>query len=309
MERNQKVVLGLGQCSFDLLGSLACYPQLDQKVELNSLLLQGGGPVATALVTLARLGVQTKILSRIGDDHFAHLIRSGLEREGVDCLHLSFDRRQTSQLAFIAIDQSGHRNVFWHRGTARALQADQLPLDVIGSAAVLHLDGLHITPSVVAAQAARQNGVVTVLDGGTLRTDTEKLLPLIDHMVVSQTFARQVAGHDLFKALDKLSAWNAEAVTITLGREGSLTRLQDGTCFRQPAFRVEAVDTTGCGDVFHGGYIYGLLQQWPMCDVVRFAAACAALKTRAVGGRTAIPTLQDVERLLHSQHGGQQGHE
>jgi ribokinase len=89
-----------------------------------------------------------------------------------------------------------------------------------------------------------------------------------------------------------------------MGRSGSLTVGKGLEPFLQPAFDVEAIDTTGCGDVFHGGYIYGLLQSWPIKETVRFAAACAALKTRALGGRTAIPSLQEVEHflLLQKEH-------
>jgi ribokinase len=116
--------------------------------------------------------------------------------------------------------------------------------------------------------------------------------------VVSEKFARQVAGDDLGTALEKLAAFGARAVTVTRGGQGSLTLESEGRRFTQPAFVVDAVDTTGCGDVFHGGYIYGLLQGWPLERTVRFAAACAALKTRALGGRTAIPELGAVQALL-----------
>ena len=75
----------------------------------------------------------------------------------------------------------------------------------------------------------------------------------------------------------------------------------EGQIYRQSAFEVDAVDTTGCGGVFHGGYIYGLLQSWPLPQTLRFASACAALKTLAMGGRTAIPTLSEVEDFLQEQ--------
>jgi ribokinase len=104
--------------------------------------------------------------------------------------------------------------------------------------------------------------------------------------------------------LRQLSGYGSEAVTITLGAAGSLSCEAGGRIIRQPVFEVDAVDTTGCGDVFHGGYIYGLLQAWPLPRAVRFAAACAALKARAMGGRSAIPPLQDVEDFLRAHAGG-----
>lgn len=299
MTRHAGQVVGLGQCSLDLLGRLDHYPALDQKAELDDFLVQGGGPVATALVTLARLGVPVAMIGRTGDDAFGGWIRQGLLDEGVDCRGLGVDPGRTSQVAFIGVDAEGHRNIFWHRGSARPADLSPIDLSQIAAAKFLHLDGLHQEAAIAAARIAREHGVVTVLDAGTRRPGIERLLPLVDHLVVSERFARQtVQGGDPADALEPLLETGAAAVTVTLGRHGSLTRRHSGDAFAQPAFPVEAVDTTGCGDVFHGGYIYGLLQHWPLPRTVRFAAACAALKTRRLGGRTAIASLPEVEAFL-----------
>ncbi|NIP48526.1 MAG: sugar kinase, partial [Gammaproteobacteria bacterium] len=155
---------------------------------------------------------------------------------------------------------------------------------------VLHLDGLHLDVAIEAASIARRIGVATVLDAGTFRDGVEGLLPLIDHLVVSETFVSQSTDDkNPDVALQDLASYGAQAVTMTCGSKGSYSYQQGERIFHQPAFDVDAVDTTGCGDVFHGGYIYGLLQAWSLPQRVRFAAACAALKTRALGGRSAIP--------------------
>ena len=295
-------VVGLGQSCLDILGQTKSYPDLDQKVELNSLLTQGGGPVATALVTLARLGVSVAMVGAVGDDAFGRQIREGLEDEKVDCRDLVQATEATSQVAFISVDTEGHRNIFWHRGTANFALPESFSTLLVNSARILHLDGLHLEPAIAAAKVARSMNVVTLLDAGTLRPGIEKLLPLIDHLVVSEKFARQANDHDDPEAtLKYLAGYGAEAVTITYGSSGSVSLSTDGHVFRQSAFKVDAVDTTGCGDVFHGGYSFGLLQGWPLPQTVRFAAACAALKTRALGGRTAIPTLQEVDSFLQNQ--------
>jgi sulfofructose kinase len=295
-------VVGLGQCSLDLLGRVEDFPAVDQKCEVTEVLVQGGGPVATALVTLARLGVATRFVGRVGDDDHGCRIRAGLETAGVDCGALLTDPGTTSQFAFIAVDAAARRTIFWSRGSARPLQAAELPPELLAGARVLHLDGLQAEASLAAARRAREAQVVTVLDGGTWREGTREILPHIDHLVVSERFARQVTGGGpVAGALDPLLEYGARAVTVTLGAAGSLTRDHRGATYRQSAFAIPAVDTTGCGDVYHGGYIYGLLQGWPLAQTVRFAAACAALKTRALGGRTAIPELSEVRELLLAQ--------
>lgn len=294
----QATVVGLGQCSLDYLGNVSTFPQRDQKAELSEVLVQGGGPTATALVTLARLGLSTAFVGRVGDDDAGGKIRDGLLTEGVDCQGLLVDPGRTSQTAVCIADRDAGRTIFWHRGTARPLAAEEVDPDLIAAAAALLVDGLQGEASLEAARWARRHGVVTILDGGSWRESSPQLLPWIDHLVVSEKFARQSCGEDLWQAADALAGFGATAVTVTCGAQGSLTRSAEGERFEMPAFPVTAVDTTGCGDVFHGGYVYGLLQDWPLRRCVRYGAACAALKTRALGGRTAIPTPDEVQAFL-----------
>ena len=292
-------VVGIGQCAYDIVGSLAHYPQVDQKVELLDITLQGGGPVATALVTLARLEVETAICSRIGGDLFGKRIRDSLFVEDVDCTALQVDPQGTSQLAFIAVDTEGKRTIFWHRGSAAPLSAEEIDIELIRNSEVLHLDGLHYEAAYASAELARKHGVTTVLDGGSLRDQTLGLLPLIDHPVVSEKFARQLCPDMTYEStLDHLLSFGAIAATVTCGDQGSWTKERGGETFHQPAFTVDVVDTTGCGDVFHGGYIYGILQGLPIRETVRFAAACAAHKAQSPGGRIGIPKLNEVEYIL-----------
>ena len=160
-------------------------------------------------------------------------------------------------------------------------------------------------PAVTAAKIARSLNVKTVLDAGTMRPGLERLLPLIDYLVVSENFARQISGRDDPEAtLRALAGYGAVGVTITCGETGSVSIDSTGAIYYQQAFAMDVVDTTGCGDVFHGGYIYGLLQGWEVRQTVRFATACAALKTRALGGRTAIADLPTVEDFLRTCRDG-----
>jgi ribokinase len=296
-------VIGLGQCSLDILGQLDQYPALDQKAELSSLIVQGGGPVATALVTLARLDIPVSFIGAVGDDEYGEQIETGLLEEGVDCRFLRTEVGTNSQVAFISVDGEGHRNIFWHRGNAIPTLPQNFSDLMMDGVEVLHLDGLHQEVALSAAKVARECNVTTVLDAGTLRPGIERLLPLIDHLVVAEEFACQyIERKEPEAALHELARLGGEAATVTLGEQGSITLDNGGKLIRQPAFDVQAVDTTGCGDVFHGGYIYGLLNGWPLIRTLCFASACAALKTRSLGGRTAIPRLSEVEDFLQNNN-------
>jgi ribokinase len=143
-----------------------------------------------------------------------------------------------------------------------------------------------------------------MLDAGHIRDGMLELVSLCDYVVGSEEFARELVGTDdpsfPGKAIDAIHSYGVGTVTITLGDRGSMTSSED-ELFHTPAFPVSAVDTTGAGDVFHGGYIYGLLQNWNIRDITTFASAFAAMKCRKLGGRAGIPDLDEVRSFLEGQ--------
>ncbi|HKI51308.1 MAG TPA: PfkB family carbohydrate kinase [Geothermobacteraceae bacterium] len=297
----EKPVVGLGQCSWDLLGRVAEYPRVDVKAELLDLTEQGGGPVATALVTLQRLGVQTSFFGTIGDDDYGKRIVTSLVAAGVDTKYVQVDREGASQLSFIAVEQlQGRRNIFCHRGARRPFCLDAQAFQAVSAAAALLLDGTEPAAALEAASLARACQVPVVLDGGTLRDGVWELLPHCDHLIVSRKFADQICPGQPDVALDRLLEFGVEVAVVTLGASGCLALDRTGVRSKCPAFKVDVVDTTGCGDVFHGGYLYALLTGLSLPERLLFAAACAALKARQLGGRQGIPSLAEVERLLAS---------
>ena len=140
-----------------------------------------------------------------------------------------------------------------------------------------------------------------MLDAGRVREGMIELAQLCDYVVCSEEFAVELTGSkkscDIEKAVMSMKPFGTKAFTITLGDKGSIT-IAGEDIFQTPAFNVEVIDTTGAGDVFHGGYIYGLLQKWDIKKVVRFASAFAALKSQKLGGRAGIPTLEEVKSFL-----------
>lgn len=296
-------VVGLGQCCIDHLGQVDPFPLADQKAEFHGFARQGGGPVATAMVTTARLGLRTAFLGKVGDDSFGTEIIQELNAEGIDTRGVVVAPGKTSQFAFIAVEkQRPTRTVFWTRGTAHPLLPREIRTDVLLASRYLHLDGLHVDASLEAARLARAAGIPVMLDSGTLREEYRPLLPLVDHLAVSEGFARAFAGSDdPALGLRALQAAGPRFVCITLGERGCVG-MHDGRIVRQPAWPVPVVDTTGCGDTFHGGLIYALLQGWDLAERLAFASAVAALKCRRMGGRAGLPSLAEVRAFMAS-HG------
>ncbi len=295
-------VTGLGQCSLDYLALVDTYPAIDTKKEVLEWHEQGGGPVATALVALSRLGVRCRFYGIIGDDAEGEKIRRSLVDEGVDAGGLKRRENASSQVAFIAVEKgSAKRTVFWKRPSGRAMGAEEIGEDFFEGCDFLLLDGLMREASLQAAEGAAARKIPVMLDAGTARPGLLEIAERCDYLVASEGFARG-NGWDLSPEFlgRKKEALGLRTLTITLGEEGSITFSDEGV-YRMPPFTVEAVDTTGAGDVFHGGYIYGLLQGWEIRDTLAFASALAAMKCRNMGGRAGIPVLDEVRTFLEER--------
>ncbi len=297
-------VVGLGQASVDYLGRVPAFPIEDQKVELLDIQMQCGGPASTALVTLARLNVATAFLGSISNDPLGREILRDLQNEGVDVGCLKVTPGFTSQLALIAITAgTGKRTIFWHRGSVPPLQPEEVELGAFPNALLLHLDGLMIEASIEAAQQAQARGMKVVMDAGTMRAGSQRLAALVDVLIASERFAAPLVGDDARPetAVEALHELGPEVVVITLGPRGSIGSNGRGRkIIHQSAFPVDALDTTGAGDVYHGGYLYGLLQGWGMRRCMRFASAVSAITCCRIGGRQGIPDLKSVETFLRN---------
>lgn len=296
-------VAGVGQCALDYLAVVDRYPHVDSKEEVLAWHEQGGGPVATALVALCRLGERCRFYGVVGDDEAGRKIRKGLSLEGVACRGIKTVRGASSQVAFIAIERhTARRTIFWIRPSGAELAPDDLGRGFLRGAAFLLLDGLMAEVSLYAARLARERGIPVMLDAGRMRARMDELAGMSDYVVAAEAFARDL-GWELSadRLMRERERFGAQALTVTLGAEGSLTAAREG-CFHMPAFKVDAVDTTGAGDVFHGGYAYGLLRRWGLFETVTFASACAAMKCTRVGGRAGIPRLDEVRAFLRERN-------
>lgn len=295
-------VTGLGQASLDYITIVDGYPAEDTKLEAGGFAVAGGGPVATALAGLSRLKVKASFMGVVGDDDAGRAIIKGLEDEGVDVSGVKVRKDGESQRAFIIVNRrSGTRTIVWKRPRAKALAVREIDSARISGSDMLILDGLMVEASLKAAAIARGAGVPVLLDAGRVREGMMELCALSDYVVGSAEFASGL-GLAPVKAVKRLSESGCRAATVTSGRKGSVT-FCDGRLIVQKGFDVDVVDTTGAGDVFHGGYAYGVLMGWPIEKTVEFASAFAAIKCMSIGGRAGIPTLASTARFIKERGG------
>ncbi|UCG13986.1 MAG: sugar kinase, partial [Deltaproteobacteria bacterium] len=206
-----------------------------------------------------------------------------------------------SQFAFIVAEPGvGRRTIFWRRPTGVPPNPGEINYELIRRARAFHTDGLFASSSLTAARAAREAGVQVVVDAGSLRGGMLDLARVSDHFLASETFARDLMGGDRpLDACHKIAELGPRVVGVTLGRKGYVA-LDGCRVIQRPAYSVDTVDTTGCGDVFHAGYIYGLLKGWEADKSLDFAAWAAAKVSLELGGRTSIPPLEEESSPLHT---------
>ena len=291
-------VVGVGYTALDYLGIVPHLPEEDHKLEMSGFAVQGGGPTATALVTASRLGLDSSFLGKVGDDDFGRKMIDELRREGVDLSGVVVEKGGRSQFAFILVDErTAKRTILWTRGSLSAFEAEEVDTGIVGRARGLLIDSLEPAAALAAARAAKDVSIPVVIDAGTLRDGVEELLPLCDYIVASETFSKQISERGHLEALDRLLSYGAEAAVVTLGESGCLARTRKGI-IESHGFKVNAVDTTGAGDVFHGAFIFGVLRGWEIEKICVFSNGVAALKCRRLGGRAGIPDLGEALSFL-----------
>jgi sulfofructose kinase len=296
-------VIGLGASTVDVLSLVDHLPMEDEVLRATEVSMQGGGPVATAMVTLGRLGAKAGMIDVVGDDWRGALVREEFERNGVSVEFLKVGTSWTSSTSCILVKKgSGARSIIWAPGTAPEFSPADLPREAIRSARILHVNGRHWEACMAAVQIARGAGVRVSFDGGSgrYRPELDDLVPLTDICIVARDFAEKYTGEtEIVKAARLLLESGPGLVVITGGTDGSWIHSRDSDTFHQPAYLMrEVVDTTGCGDSYHGAFLFGILSGMDLHKTASFASAVGAINSQHLGGRIGLPMYQQVEAFL-----------
>jgi sulfofructose kinase len=299
MTKSSKVdLVGVGLNATDTVIPLSKYPPRGSKVEYRSATVLPGGQVASTVVACQQWGVRTRYVGKLGDDEAARLHREAFAHAGVETKLVTVPGGASPQ-SLILVDEEGERTVLCRRDERLILQPTELDREWIVNARALHVDGYDTAAATIAAHWARAAGIPVIADLDEVYPGVEELLANIDYLIVSRDFPRRLmAEDDLEEALRRMQRrYGCLLTAATLGEDGVLA--WNGKQFHHtPAFCVSVVDTTGAGDIFHAGFIYGLLQDWPLERQLDFACAAAALNCTAVGARGGIQTLDAIENLV-----------
>lgn len=297
--------IGFGTNAVDFLIQVPEYPVFNSKVELTNYTQAAGGEIATSMVGLQRLGLNTLYIGRFGDDDAGRFGMRSLEEEGVDVSLAEHVAGAQTQIAFIVIDErNGERTVIWKRDSRLGYKRDEAPVAAVGRAKVLHITHHDADACIELALEAKKTGTVVSIDVDNTFEKMDELLPLVDILIASAELPGRMFGiqnrHEALKAMKQ--RYGAPVIGITLGEDGSLI-LCDDRFIETPGFAVPGgcKDTTGAGDSFRAGLLFGLLSGNSIEESARAANAVAALKCRAVGARTSLPTKDELKTLLKNR--------
>lgn len=297
--------VGFGLNAVDHLIVVPEYPAFDTKVRFTEYEKSAGGQTASAMVALQRLGFKTAYAGRFGSDEDGRFGLRAIEYEGVNLDFAETIESAANQVAFIIIDaRSGERTIIWDRDERLSYRPDEAPIEIASRGRVLHIDA-HDPPACAAmAEAARAADAIITADIDNVYEGLPELLPLIDVLISSAEFPHRLTGISNERAalVEIKARYGCAIVGATLGARGALVYCE-GQFIESPAFEVPegCRDTTGAGDAFHAGFIYGMLNDEDLEACMKLGNAVAALKCRSLGGRAALPTLDELRDFCQNR--------
>ncbi len=294
-------VVGVGCNSVDIVCTLPACPQPAgplAKMRIRQRDEVCGGQTATAARTCASLGLRSKYVGVSGSDENGRRIRDALAAGGVDVASLIV-RDAANQSAVILVDETtGERIVLWHRDDRLSFRDGELPEAALAGARAVHVDDVDEEAAIRAARTGRTGGALVTTDIDRVTPRTIELAALATHAIFAEHVPAQLTGvSDLEAALRQLRSACGGVLCATLGDRGALA-LDGDSLHRQPAFAVRAVDTTGAGDVFRGGFIYALLDGQPIDRMLRFANAAAAVSCTRLGAMNGVPSREEIDAMM-----------
>ncbi|MEM9274184.1 MAG: carbohydrate kinase family protein [Cyanobacteria bacterium P01_F01_bin.143] len=292
-------IVGIGVSTLDILTIVKEFPSEDSVQQAINAKFQGGGPVATALVAAAKLGAKVAMIDSLGDDFVGQSILEEFNNYGVETKHIQITPGTTSAIASVWIREGdGKRAIAYRPGNTPELIDNDFSLEIIKKAKILHLNGRHLQYCLKACRLAKEHGVKISFDGGggRYRDELDPLIPLIDICIVARDFAEKYTKtSNIQNAAQSFLDQGSELVVITDGDRGSYIFSKQAENFHQPAFQLDKViDTTGCGDVYHGVFLFCLVSGFTLRESAQRATAAAAINAQRIGGRGNLSTMPEI---------------
>lgn len=293
-------IVGIGANVYDTLITTPFYPVEDTKLRASGVKECGGGPCGTGLVAAAKLGASAAYIGALAKDSGGEFLLADMKRFGMSTDFVDMVEGKSSFSSYIVLsEESASRTCVFNKENLPDFELDEKKADAIRTAQVLMVDGNELENAVKGAKIARDSGCKVLYDAGGLYKNVEKLLPYADILIPSEEFALGHTGkttaEDAAKCL--FDKYSPEVVVITQGVKGGI--IYDGKDIKSyPSFKVDAVDSNGAGDVFHGAFAFAITEKMSYDRACIFSSAVSALKCTKVGAREGVPAFDEVINFL-----------
>lgn len=297
---NWPKIVGIGSTVYDTLMVVNRFPTEDTKLEGVETKVQGGGPCATALVAAAKLGESAAYMGTIGDDPFGQFMIEDMKVWGIDTESVKVVPDCTSFHSVVLLNRSaGSRTCIWNRGTVPQPKPEELDYEKLSHAQVLHCDGHMLDAAVAAAKYCKEHGIKVSHDAGGTYPGVERLMAYVDWLIPSEEFSLKMTGAATAEEAARIlyETYNPELVVVTQGSKGGILLDEQGMR-HYGCYKVEAKDSNGCGDTFHGAFIAARLKGMNNDDACKYASAAAAIKCTRLGARYAMATDEECRSFL-----------
>jgi len=302
-------VVAVGDANVDLIAPVKSFPGKGGEVSTDKLHNCAGGSAANLCVALARLGLNSRFIGRVGDDPFGRFLIDNFRKEKVDISQLQIDEKVGTGLQFIAITRDGERTMYGFRGANIYLAADEINMNPVKSSRIFHISGYALLrdpqrkTTMKILKVARGAGALISLDVGVLPATRAtnrvcSILRYVDILLLGEREASALVGAKKpEKAARDLLKFGPKIVALKLGEKGCFI-LTEMERVRSPAFSIKVVDTTGAGDAFDAGFLTGVIREWGLKRTARFANALGSLSTTRIGAQSALPNRREIKRFL-----------
>lgn len=293
------MIVGIGANVYDTLVTLSDMPKEDTKMRADSVKISGGGPCATGLCAAAKLGAKAGYIGNVSKDAAGAFLNADMKSYGVDTSFVSL----TDGAAFTSFiwlnKKTASRTCVFDKGSLPPLELTDEQRVYVANADILMVDGNELDAAVDAAKVAVENGTKVLYDAGGLYDGVDRLLPYADILIPSAEFALGHTGETDIEAATKslFDKYNPEIVVVTDGKRGGV--MFDGSELKHyPAFQVDAVDSNGSGDVFHGAFAFAVEMGYNYEKCCIFSSAVSAVKCLGIGARESVPSFDRVKEFL-----------
>lgn len=292
----------IGRICIDYLVLVKTFPKKNSKIPFLKFKLNLGGQSAITAVTLARLGTKVNLLSVVGNDVYGKFALKILKQENVNTKNVIKSKKYLTPIAFVWTEKiTAKRTIVYQKVNVKNIFSKNQIIETIKNSKLVFIDHQGIKSVLKYKNYFKKYNTKIVFDAERVTDEILKFLPYINYLICSEDFVKEYSKHFKLKnfktTIKKLSSFGAEIVCCTLGERGACAMVKNKFYFSK-AIKVRAIDTTGAGDVFHAGFVYGLLHNWHIKDILKFANYVAGKSCTALGGIDNVPYITEVPRIF-----------